>query len=554
MKKITIILIIMMIMFIIIPKNTMATDITYKIGDINNDEVIDSRDTLKILEHIAASTIQKINNLHPDWILNGNQLKAADINEDGVVDSRDTLRELEYIAASTIQKIGNTHPEWKKYIEEKWKIEATGIKLNKTNMTIYKGSTGKISATVVPSNTTNKIIKWSSSNTKVATVDGLGNVKGNSNGIAIITATSSNGKKATCTVTVKIPKAKTVAVSSVTLKQIDRTIAVNTSLQLNAIVQPTNATNKTLTWSSSDNSIAKVDKNGVVKGIKPGKVTITVKTSNNKKATCIIRVNIPAKSISLNKTSTKINKGDTLKLSVSFNPTNTSSKIITWKSSNISVATVNGKGEVKAIAKGTAVITATSIYGKTAKCNISVIENNGINLKHAIKVSAETHSKEHYYLQWHGGTVGSHAGMIGAYVEAINILNNTDYTLKEIYNKIISSHPEQKKKNKPVYENKDINNYYHISVSRASANIKEVKKALAQGKIVADIANTTKWRNEKGNLFGKTGQHTGLIFYYDGKYYHMKTSVKLNAIYTESQLVDWLRDTKDKLIIYSKKD
>ena len=373
MKKIIIPFLIIAMFFCIIPKTEYAAE-TYKIGDINGDGLIDSRDTLRILEHIAASAIPKIYQLHPDWILKGNQLKAADINEDGIIDSRDTLRELEYIAASTIPKIGNNHPEWIKYIEDKWKIEATGIKLDKTNMTIYKGKTGKISATVLPINTTNKTIKWSSSNVKVATVDGLGNVTGNSNGIAIITATTLNGKKATCTVTVKTPEVQPVAVSSVTLKQKDNTIAVNTRLQLNATVQPTNATNKTLTWSSSDNSIAKVDKNGVVKGIKPGKVTITVKTSNNKTATCIIRVNIPAKSISLSKTTLTINKGSTQNLAVNFNPTNTTSKVITWKSSNNNIATVNTKGTITAKSKGTAIITATSKYGKTATCKVTVTD------------------------------------------------------------------------------------------------------------------------------------------------------------------------------------
>ena len=150
------------------------------------------------------------------------------------------MRELEYIAATTIPKIGNNHPEWKKYIENKWTVEPTAIKLDKTNMTIYKGKVGKINATITPTNATNKIIKWNSSNPKVATVDGLGNITGISNGISIITATTSNGKK----------------------------------------------------------------------------------------ATCIIRVNIPPKSISLSKTNSAMNIGDTLKLIVKLNPTNTSSGIL----------------------------------------------------------------------------------------------------------------------------------------------------------------------------------------------------------------------------------
>ena len=386
--KIIISTLIIAMFFCIIPKTEYAAEI-FKIGDINGDGLIDSRDTLRLLEHIAASTIPKIKQKHPDWILTGEKLRCADINQDGLVDSRDTLRELEYIAATTIPTIRQKHPEWKKYIEDKWTVEVTGIKLNQTNLTMEKGKVTKLIATISPTNANNKVVTWSSSNTKVATVDGIGNVEAKSEGITIITAKTTNGKTATCKITVNLSNTKQAevssevriisaaassAVTSVKLKQIDNTIAVNTNLQLNAIVQPTNATNKTLTWSSSNSSIAKVDKNGVVKGIKPGKVTITVKTSNNKKATCIIRVNIPTKSISLNKTSLTINKGSTQNLTVNFNPTNTTSKVITWKSSNNNIATVNTKGTVTAKSKGNAIITATSKYGKTATCKVTVTD------------------------------------------------------------------------------------------------------------------------------------------------------------------------------------
>ena len=102
-KKLIPILIIAMF-FCIIPKTEYATE-TLKIGDITGDGIIDSRDTLRILEHIAASAITKIQQKHPDWILTGEKLKCADINQDGIIDSRDTLRELEYIAATTIPAI-----------------------------------------------------------------------------------------------------------------------------------------------------------------------------------------------------------------------------------------------------------------------------------------------------------------------------------------------------------------------------------------------------------------------------------------------------------------
>ena len=387
MKKSIIQILIIAMFFCIIPKTEYATE-TYKVGDINGDRVIDSRDTLRILHHIAASTISKIGQEHPDWILKDEKLKAGDINGDGVIDSRDTLRELEYIAAVTVPKIANNHPEWKKYIENKWTVEPTAIKLDKTNITIYKGKIEKITSTITPTNTTNKIVKWSSSNTNVATVDGLGNVTGKSDGIAIITATLSNSIKATCTVTVNSTsvnqtQAKSISVNpiivnSIKLKQIDSTVPVGTTLQLNAIITPLNASNKTIIWSSSNNQIAKVSASGLVYGLKPGMVTITATTSNGKKATCIIRVNIPPKSISLNKTATTMSKGDTLKLNVNFNPINTTSKEVNWKSSNPKVVsvnslkTINGFVTIKAESVGTATITATHKYGQIAVCKVTV--------------------------------------------------------------------------------------------------------------------------------------------------------------------------------------
>jgi len=414
--------------FCIIPKTEYAAE-TLKIGDINGDGIIDSRDTLRILEHIAASTIPQIKQNHSDWILVNEKLKCADINQDGVVDSRDTLRELEYIAASTVPTIEQKHSDWKTYIENKWEgMEATEIALDRTSIKLEEGKSTKLIATISPTNTTNKVVTWMSSDSKVVTVDGIGNVTGVKKGIAIITAKAPNGVYKTCqieitdkdetvidptvttlkssntkltastyssnkNVTIKmattengvyteknLKKQPTVKPTRITLKQTDCTVPVGTTLKLNATIQPINTTNKTITWSSSNNNIAKVDKNGVVKGIKPGMITITATTSNGKKATCIIRVNIPPKSISLNKKSLSINKGSKNTLTVNFNPINTTSKEVNWKSSNANVVSVsnatttNGNITITAKAKGTAIITATHKYGFKASCKVTVLE------------------------------------------------------------------------------------------------------------------------------------------------------------------------------------
>ena len=240
------------------------------------------------------------------------------------------------------------------------------------------------------------------------------------------------------------------------------------------------------------------------------------------------------------------------KLKLTILPQNAQTKL-TWEVADKKICTTDTNGNVTAKSVGKTTITVTTDNGKKAVCQVEVKKKSGFDLQHAIEVSAKIHADEHKNLRWHGKVIDKNGGMIGAYVEAINILNGTDYTLKEVYNKIIQEHPEQKDKNKPVYENEDVNDFYNIKVTREKATISNIKKALSEGKVIAEMADTTKWRNDKGKTFGKDGRHTGLIFYFDGEHYHMKTSVQPNGIYTEEQLKDWLKDAEIDLIIYSRK-
>ena len=247
----------------------------------------------------------------------------------------------------------------------------TKLTLNKTSVTLNKGASTQLTAKITPSDATNKTITWSTSNASIATVKN-GKITALKAGTATITAKSNNGKTATCKVTVKNPS--TVNPTGITMVQKDVTVPVGTTKQLNASVTPSNATNKTIKWTTSDKKIATVSNKGLVKGIKPGKVTITATTSNNKKVTCIVRVNIPAKSISISPTTLTVNKGATDKLTVKFNPTNTTSKEIKWESANKSIATVNSSGVVTGVKVGSTTIKATSKYGKTATCKVVVTE------------------------------------------------------------------------------------------------------------------------------------------------------------------------------------
>ncbi len=173
-----------------------------------------------------------------------------------------------------------------------WKsntVSVTGVTLSKTAATLTDGDTLTLTATIAPSNATNKNVTWSSSNTSVATVSTNGVVTAKAAGTATITVKTSDGSKtATCTVTVK---AKTVSVTGVTLSKTAATLIEGDTLTLTATIAPSNATNKNVTWTSSNTSVATVNTSGVVTAKAAGTATITVKSADGGKiATCAVTV------------------------------------------------------------------------------------------------------------------------------------------------------------------------------------------------------------------------------------------------------------------------
>ena len=168
-------------------------------------------------------------------------------------------------------------------------VPVTGVSLNKNSLSLTVGGKDTLIATVAPTNASNQKVNWSSSNDKIASVDSSGYVTAVAQGSATITATTEDGKKtANCAVTVT---ASTVAVTGVTLDKSSATVNVGATLQLTATVAPSNATNKAVTWTSSNNSIATVDANGKVTGKAVGSATIQVTTTDGKKtASCTVTV------------------------------------------------------------------------------------------------------------------------------------------------------------------------------------------------------------------------------------------------------------------------
>ena len=261
-------------------------------------------------------------------------------------------------------------------VEEKV-IAVDSITLNKIEAEIFVGAEEKLTATVLPEDATNKDVTWTSSDTTIATVDSNGKVTAKSVGTAIITAKAGD-KSATCTITVK----PIIAVTKVSITPPDSTkIKYGEAIDLVATVEPEDATNKNVTWTSSDTTVATVDQNGrVAAQNKAGTVTITVTTEDGgKTATCDITVEersdvIPVINITLNETNKTINKGNSYQLTATFNPTNATNKIVNWSSSDPEVATVDVEGNVRAVGGGTATITATSAENAEIKatCEVTV--------------------------------------------------------------------------------------------------------------------------------------------------------------------------------------
>lgn len=168
-------------------------------------------------------------------------------------------------------------------------IPVESVTLDTNTLTLEIGGTATLTATVAPNNATDKTVTWESDKTNIATVDDNGKVTAIKDGTAVITATTANGKTATCTVTVN---AAVIPVESVTLNKTEITLEIDGTETLTAIVAPENATDKTVTWTVAPAGVVSVE-NGVVTAIKDGTATITVTTANGKTATCSVTVNAP---------------------------------------------------------------------------------------------------------------------------------------------------------------------------------------------------------------------------------------------------------------------
>ncbi len=256
-------------------------------------------------------------------------------------------------------------------------VHVTGVSLDHTSLDLHPGEQDSLTATVSPSNASNKNVTWSTNASSVATVNN-GTVTAVSAGTATITITTVDGSKtAQCTVTVT-----NIAVTGISLNKNSLTLDRPGSETLTATIAPSNASNKNVNWSSGNTNVATVS-GGTVTAVGTGTTIITATSAadNTKYATCTVTVNpVNVSSVSLNKNALSLGVGAKETLTATVSPSNADNTNINWSTSDSGVATVTN-GEVTGVAAGTATITATSAAdsSKKATCTVTVTSQSPVS-------------------------------------------------------------------------------------------------------------------------------------------------------------------------------
>ena len=262
------------------------------------------------------------------------------------------------------------------------KIPVSKVTLNTNAIKWPVGRSGSFTATVLPSNATNKAVAWKSSNTKVATVSSTGKLTAVAPGTATITCTAQDGsgKYATCKVTVK----SNTEVSNITLSATATSIYINNHAYIKATTTPAG---KAVTYASSNTSVATVSSKGVVTGKSAGSAVITVKDSAGAvKKTITIRVTAaPGGYVNLSNTTASVPVSKSFYLKSYTSGT-------TWTTSDPSVATISSQGYLLAKKEGVAIITAKA-SGKVRTCAVTVTQAAPVRFAYTSPNSATLNDK-----------------------------------------------------------------------------------------------------------------------------------------------------------------
>ena len=251
-------------------------------------------------------------------------------------------------------------------------VPITGLSFSETSVKLNRGEKKALSPVPSPADTTDKEYLWESGDENVATVDGSGSVTAINAGTTIIRCTSKNNSDiwAECSIEVFVP------MTGIELSKTAITLLRGASETITVRILPEDTTTKEVTWSSSNERVATVDHNGKISAANGGTAVITCSSKETPeiKAECTVNVEVPIEKIELNSSELSVYKGDSVSLTVSLRPLDTTETNLIWNSSNSKVASVDETGMVVALGKGTTVIRCRSKENASvyAECKINV--------------------------------------------------------------------------------------------------------------------------------------------------------------------------------------
>ena len=306
---------------------------------------------------------------------------STTVTEPLVTETETSSTEPSTVTEPTVTVPTTTQPTTVKPVEPKV-VKVKKVKLSKTILHLSKkGKSKTLKVKITPSNATNKKVKWSTSNKKVAKVNQSGKVTAKGIGACTVRATARDGSK-------KYAKCLVVVGQYVKGIELPKSVVINrgSKVKLKAKITNKKAAYKAVNWTTSNKKVATVNTNGKVTAKAKGKCTIkaTAKDGSKKTAKCKITVRQLVTKVALSKSKVDVIKGKTVKLKANISPTNANNKTVKWSTSNKKIATVNKNGKVKGINLGKCTVKATAQDGskKAAKCTVNVTFDDNTKLTH----------------------------------------------------------------------------------------------------------------------------------------------------------------------------
>ena len=242
-------------------------------------------------------------------------------------------------------------------------VHVSSVEITNAPVTALEGTQLTLAVTVLPEDATNKSLSFSSSDDEVAFVSEDGVVSFLKPGKATITVTSADGSK-TDAFEVEVT-AKPVPVESLIIENKPESARVGDEFTLKVTILPAEATDKSVTYTSSNNEVATVSPGGKVTFLKEGEVTITVTSVSDPDIKDSFTIQVGAapvlvSSVAISNKPTSVREGDTLALQVTVSPENAENKALTYQSSDESIALVDTNGNISFLRPGNVTITVMS--------------------------------------------------------------------------------------------------------------------------------------------------------------------------------------------------